>query len=443
MSGRFPGHDDVARLWSGIRAGASGITRFTDAELRAAGVPEDVLADPDYVKAGGVLDGVDRFDADFFGVNPKEAQVLDPQHRLFLEHCWEALEDAGCDPTRFDGLIGVIGGSAWSTYLQNNLAASGVGRSFGEMAVGLANDKDSLTTRAAFLLGLTGPSYAVQSYCSTSLVAVCAAASALAGFEADMVLAGGVHISVPHRVGYLYQEGGIAPPDGECRPFDASGLGSALASGVGVVALRRLEDALAAGDRVYAVIRGWAVNNDGGRKVGFTAPGVQGQAAVISEALAAAGLEPGDIGYVETHGTGTALGDAVELSALQQVFAGESVRIGSVKSNLGHTDRAAGVTNLIKAALVLHRGEIPPTRNFEQPNPQLASGDAELEVVTSLTPWPRTGETVRRVGVSAFGIGGTNAHVVLEEAPLPVEREVAARPELLVWSGRSADAADA
>ncbi|MBW8805286.1 MAG: SDR family NAD(P)-dependent oxidoreductase [Catenulisporales bacterium] len=443
MSGRFPGHADIAELWRGIRAGATGITRFTDAELRAAGVSEDLLADPDYVKAGGVLDGIDRFDADFFGVNPKEAQVLDPQHRLFLEHCWEALEDAGCDPTRFDGLIGVIGGSAWSTYLQNNLAASGVGRSFGEMAVGLANDKDSLTTRAAFLLGLTGPSYAVQSYCSTSLVAVCAAASTLAGFEADLVLAGGVNISVPHRVGYLYQEGGIAPPDGECRPFDAAGLGSALASGVGVVALRRLEDALAAGDRVYAVIRGWAVNNDGGRKVGFTAPGVQGQAAVISEALATAGLEPGDIGYVETHGTGTALGDAVELAALQQVFAGESVRIGSVKSNLGHTDRAAGVTNLIKAALVLHRGEIPPTRNFDRPNPQLATGDAELEVVTSLTPWPRNEEAVRRVGVSAFGIGGTNAHVVLEEAPLAAEREVRARPELLVWSARSAEAADA
>ena len=408
-----------------------------------------LLADPAYVKAAPVVDGIEQFDAGFFGVNPKEAQILDPQHRLFLEHCWEALEDAACDPARFDGLIGVIAGSAWSSYLTNNLEPSGVGQSLGEMAVGLANDRDSLTTRAAHSLGLTGPSYTVQSYCSTSLVAVCAAATALANFEADLMLAGGVALAVPHRVGYLYQPGGINPPDGECRAFDAAGLGSPIGNGVGVVALRRLEDALADGDRVYAVIRGWAVNNDGGRKVGFTAPGVQGQAAVIAEALAAAGLEPADVGYVEAHGTGTALGDAAELAALQQVFDGASLRIGSVKSNLGHLDRAAGVTNLIKGALVLHRGEIPPTRNFTDPNPQLGAGGAELEVVTELTPWPRTPETVRRVGVSAFGIGGTNAHVVLQEAPLPVPATAneahtpEPRPEVLIWSARSAEAADA
>ncbi|MEY9888976.1 acyl transferase domain-containing protein/acyl carrier protein [Catenulispora sp. MAP5-51] len=448
MAGRFPGAADVGALWSGIRAGASGLTRFSDAELRAAGVAEDLLADPAYVKAAPVVDGVEQFDAGFFGVNPKEAQILDPQHRLFLEHCWEALEDAACDPARFEGLIGVIAGCAWSSYLTNNLEPAGVGQSLGEMAVGLANDRDSLTTRVAHALGLTGPSYTVQSYCSTSLVAVCAAATALANFEADMVLAGGVALSVPHRVGYLYQPGGITPPDGECRAFDAAGLGSPIGNGVGVVALRRLEDALADGDRVYAVIRGWAVNNDGGRKVGFTAPGVQGQAAVIAEALAAAGLEPSDVGYVEAHGTGTALGDAAELAALQQVFDGASVRVGSVKSNLGHLDRAAGVTNLIKAALVLHRGEIPPTRNFTDPNPQLGAGGAELEVVTELTPWPRTPETVRRVGVSAFGIGGTNAHVVLQEAPLPTPADPDAdaddqRPEVLMWSARSAEAADA
>ncbi|NAS20976.1 SDR family NAD(P)-dependent oxidoreductase [Herbidospora sp. NEAU-GS84] len=442
MSGRFPGASGVADLWTAIRAGRSGVTRFTDEELRAAGVPEDLLADPGYVKAGAVIDGVELFDAGFFGFSPKEAQILDPQHRLFLEHSWEALEDAGCDPTRFDGAIGVFGGSAWSSYLQNNLVPSEIGAVMGELAVGLANDKDSLTTRVSHTLGLSGPSYSVQSYCSTSLVAICAAASSLAAFESDLALAGGVAVGVPHRVGYLYQQGGIAPPDGECRAFDAGGLGAPLGSGVGVVALRRLEDALADGDQIYAVIRGWAVNNDAGRKVGFTAPGVQGQAAVMAEALAAAGLAPADIDYVEAHGTGTALGDAAELAALQQVFQGRNLLIGSVKPNVGHLDRAAGVTNLIKAALALRHGEIPPTRNLSTPNAQLSAGGARLDVVTGLRAWPREAGRIRRAGVSAFGIGGTNAHVVLEEAP-PVSRPAdTSRPQLLIWSARSAKAAD-
>ncbi|MCP3760506.1 type I polyketide synthase [Streptomyces sp. TBY4] len=443
VAGRFPGAADVAGLWAAIRAGRSGITRFTDEELRAAGVPEEQLADPAYVKAGAVIDGYDRFDAGFFGINPKEAQILDPQHRLFLEHSWHALEDASCDPARFDGTIGVFGGAGLSSYLINNLLPAGVAGEVGEFAVGLANDKDSLPLRVAHTLGLTGPAYGIQSYCSTSLVAVCAAATSLANLECDMALAGGVALGVPHRVGYPYQQGGITPPDGECRAFDASGLGAPLGSGVGVVALRRLEDALADGDRVYAVLRGWAVNNDGGRKVGFTAPGVEGQAAVIAEALAAAGFGPADIDYIEAHGTGTALGDAAEIAALQQVFDGEQLLVGSVKTNVGHLDRAAGVTGLIKAALALHHGEIPPTRNFTTPNPQLAAGGARLTVVTEPHAWPR-GATPRRAGVSAFGIGGTNAHVVLEEAPLPAPAPAAPRPaELLVWSGRSAEAADA
>ncbi|MEV6823973.1 SDR family NAD(P)-dependent oxidoreductase [Amycolatopsis sp. NPDC051102] len=441
MAGRFPGADDVGTLWETVRAGRSGITRFTDEELLAAGVPADRLGDPAYVKAGAVVTGVENFDAGFFGINPKEAQILDPQHRLFLEHSQHALEDAACDPARFDGAIGVFAGCAWSTYLTHNLTPADAAREMGEIAIALGNDKDTLATRVSHTLGLSGPAFSIQSACSTSLVAVCVAASSLANFECDVALAGGVSIGVPHRVGYLYQQGGIAPPDGECRAFDAAGLGAPLGGGVGVVALRRLEDALADGDRVYAVLRGWAVNNDAGRKVGFTAPGVEGQATVIAEALAAAGLEPADIGYVEAHGTGTALGDAAEIAALQQVFAGESVRIGSVKTNVGHLDRAAGVTNLIKAALALHHEEIPPTRNLGTPNPQLTAGTAELTVVTERTPWPRT-DTPRRAGVSAFGIGGTNAHVVLEEAPLQVPT-AATGPELLVWSARSAAAADA
>ncbi|MGX6606765.1 SDR family NAD(P)-dependent oxidoreductase [Micromonosporaceae bacterium Da 78-11] len=442
MSGRFPGAADVAGLWATLRAGQSGMTHFTDEELRAAGVAEELLADPAYVKAGGVVDGIEEFDAGFFGVGPKEAQILDPQQRLFLEHTWQALEDAGCDPSRFGGAIGVFGGSAWSSYLQNNLAPSGIAAAMGDLALGLANDKDSLTTRVAHTLGLTGPSYSVQSYCSTSLVAVCAAATSLAGFECDMALAGGVNVAVPHRVGYLYQEGGIVPPDGECRPFDAAGLGAPVGSGVGVVALRRLEDAQADGDRIYAVIRGWAVNNDGGHKVGFTAPGVRGQAAVIAEALSSANLSAADVDYVEAHGTGTALGDASELAALQQVFHGERCLIGSVKSNVGHLDRAAGVTGLIKASLALRNGEIPPSRNLRDPNRQLRTGEAHLEVVTELRQWPRSSDRVRHAGVSAFGIGGTNAHVVLGEAPLVERPAPAPRPELLVWSARTAAAAD-
>ncbi|TDQ00457.1 type I polyketide synthase [Labedaea rhizosphaerae] len=443
MSGRFPGAPDVAHLWSTIRDGRSGVTRFTDEQLRAAGVSEELLSDPSYVKANPVLDGIEDFDAEFFGVSPKEAQILDPQQRLFLEHSWAALEEAGCDPARFEGAIGVFAGSAWSSYMQNNLMPSGIVSSMGELAVGLANDKDSLTTRVAHALGLTGPSYSVQSYCSTSLVAVCAAATSLANFECDVALAGGVAISVPNKVGYLYQPGGITPPDAECRAFDEAGLGAPMGSGVGVVALRRLEDALADGDRIHAVIRGWAVNNDGGRKVGFTAPGVHGQAGVIAEALASADLTPADIDYVEAHGTGTALGDAVEIAALHQVFQHQSVKIGSVKTNVGHLDRAAGVTNLIKAVLSLGNEEIPPTRNFGTPNRQLAAGDAQLEVVTELTPWPRSEDHVRRAGVSSFGIGGTNAHVVVEEPPRASRPEPSPRPELLIWSARSEQAADA
>ncbi|HET8643093.1 MAG TPA: SDR family oxidoreductase [Pseudonocardiaceae bacterium] len=443
MSGRFPGASGVAELWANIRAGRSTITRFTDDELRAAGVSDELLADPAYVKASPCIDGIDQFDAGFFGFSPKEAQILDPQHRLFLEHTWEALEDAGCDPTRFDGAIGVFGGSAMSHYLTNNLVPAGMVDAMGQLALGLANDKDSLTTRVSHTLGLSGPSYGVQSYCSTSLVAVCAAATSLANFECDLALAGGVAINVPQRVGYLYQQGGISPPDGECRPFDAAGLGAPLGSGVAVVALRRLEDAIADGDQIYAVIRGWAVNNDAGRKVGFTAPGVQGQAAVVSEALAAAGLSPSDIDYVEAHGTGTALGDASELAALQQVFRGLSCLIGSVKSNFGHLDRAAGATNLIKAALSLQFDEIPPSLHLATPNTQLGTGDAKLEVVTELRRWPRRDGRVRRAGVSAFGVGGTNAHVVLEEAPAVARQEVPARAELLVWSARTAAAAEA
>ncbi|NJQ15279.1 type I polyketide synthase [Streptomyces bohaiensis] len=448
MAGRFPGSAEVRDLWRSLRAGGLGISRFDEAELRANGVPDSLLADPAYVRAGSVLEGIDLFDAGFFGYTPREAQLLDPQQRLFLETCWHALEDAAADPARFDGSIGVVAGSALSSYLLHNLAVHpAVLETAGEVAIAIANDKDSLATRTAHVLDLTGPCYSVQSYCSTSLVAVSAACSTLVSGEADMMLAGGVTVSVPHRVGYLHQEAGMTSPDGLCRPFDASAQGTPVGSGVGVVALKRLEDAEADGDRIYAVIRGWAVNNDGADKVGFTAPGVRGQAAVVSEALASAGLGPADIDYVETHGTATPLGDAAEISSLQRVFdvpAVDRCLIGSAKSNLGHLDRAAGVTGLIKTVLSLHREEIPPTLHFERPSPQLERSGEKLGVVTSLTPWPRRPERIRRAGVSAFGMGGTNAHVVLEEAAPADDREERLPPraqQLLVWSARSEDAA--
>ncbi|WP_433697158.1 SDR family NAD(P)-dependent oxidoreductase [Nocardiopsis sp. CA-288880] len=443
MSGRFPGAAGTGELWDLLVRGRSGITRFTDDELRDAGVPERLIADPAYVGAGAVLDGIDLFDPGFFGLAGKEAQLLDPQQRLFLECSWEALEDAGCAPTRFEGLIGVFGGTAWSTYLTNNLLPNqALVSSTGELTVGLANEKDSLTTRVSHVLGLEGPSLGIQSYCSTSLVAVATAAASLAGEECDLALAGGASVQVPHRVGYLYQEGGMTSPDGRCAAFDESALGTPVGSGVAVVALRRLEDAVRDGDRVYSVIRGWAVNNDAGRKAGFTAPGVGGQAAVVAEALASAGLAAADIDYVEAHGTGTALGDAAELAALQKVFDGQTCLIGSVKTNVGHLDRAAGATGLVKASLSLFHETIPATLNFREPNRQLSLGGADLHVVTEQRAWARS-DRPRRAGVSAFGIGGTNAHVVLEEAPR-AERESAGGTgvEILVWSGRSARAAD-
>jgi acyl transferase domain-containing protein len=445
MSGHFPGARTAAELWDNLRAGRDGMTRFDEGELLAAGVPRELLADPNYVRVGAVLDGFDEFDAGAFGYSAAEARLMDPQQRFFLEHCWRTLEDAGHDPARFDGAIGAFGGSALSPYLLNNVSRrQDVLAAVGEVAVGLANDKDSLTTRVAHVLGLTGPCFAVQSYCSTSLVAVCVAATSLANAECDLALAGGVSVQVPHRVGYMYQDGGMTSPDGRCRAFDAAAQGTPVGSGVAIVALRRLSDALEQGDQIYAVIRGWAVGNDGGHKAGFTAPRVHGQAAVVAEALASAGLAAADIDYVECHGTGTALGDAAELAALQQVFPpGSRCAIGSVKSNVGHLDRAAGTTGLIKTALALRYEEIPATLHFAEPNPQLLQGGQALEVVAEARTWPR-GPRPRRAGVSAFGIGGTNAHVVLEEAP-PVRRPAGRRirpHQLLIWSARTSAAAD-
>ena len=450
MAGRFPGANDVRTYWRNLCEGKDGIARFTRDELRLAGATEAALADPALVPAGGTIEDYDKFDAEFFGFTPRVAEVLDPQHRLFLECAWEALENAGVEPARFAGSIGVFAGTGLSTYLLYNLATNPkLLENVGLYQVCIANDKDALTQQLAYKLDLRGPAITVQTACSTGLVAVQQACLNLLNFQCDLALAGGVSVKVPHRSGYLYQEGGISSPDGRCRPFDAKAQGTVPGSGCGIVVLKRLEDA--ADDDVIAVIRGAAVNNDGSGKVGFTAPALEGQAQVIALAQAAAGVAPDSIGFIEAHGPATPLGDPIEVAALTRVFRAQTPRrgfcaLGSVKSNVGHLDAAAGVAGLIKAALAVRAGKIPPTLHFETPNPKLALAESPFFVNTGLIDWPAApggGAAPRRAGVSSFGIGGTNAHVVLEEAPARAASAIPAAPQWLLVSARTAPALDA
>jgi acyl transferase domain-containing protein/acyl carrier protein len=442
LAGRFPGAADVAAFWRNLCAGVESIRFFSREELRAAGVPPKVLDDPNYVRANGALDGADLFDADFFGMTPREAESLDPQHRLFLECAWTALEQAGYDPETVSGRIGVYAGAGASSYLVANLLGNPEFlASMSDLQLLMGNNKDFLPTRVSYKLNLKGPSFNVSSACSTSLVAIHLACQGLLDYHCDLALAGGAGIQLPQDQGYLYTEGGVASPDGHCRAFDARAGGTVNGNGVGAVLLRRLEDALAAGDTIYAVIAGSAVNNDGAAKVGYTAPSVSGQAAVIAEALALAGFPPDTVGYVETHGTGTALGDPIEIEALTQAFRsggtqGGRCALGSVKTNLGHLDEAAGIAGFIKAVLAVRHGMIPPSLHFERPNPRIDFAAGPFFVNAELRPWP-AGAQPRRAGVSSFGIGGTNAHVVLEQAP-PEPESAPSRPDqLLVWSART------
>ena len=444
---RFPGADGPERFWQNLREGIDSVSFFSDAELAAAGVPEALYRQPGYVKAHAVLDAVDRFDAGFFGSAPREAEVMDPQQRLFLECAWTALEHAGYDPARLPGAVGVWGGMTLSSYLmalsplKDRLQALGIDTTM--LAVG--NDKDSLASRIAYKLDLRGPAVTVQTACSTSLVAVHMACQSLLAEESDLALAGAVSVTLPMVNGYLYQEGGILSPDGRSRTFDARAAGTVFGCGLGIVVLKRLEDAQADGDTVHAVIKGTAVNNDGASKAGFTAPSVSGQADVIAEALGNAGLAADSIGFVEAHGTATALGDPVEVAALTQAFRRSTERrgfcaLGSVKTNFGHLEVASGIAGLIKAVLAVENAEIPSSLHFETANPQIDFAASPFYVATALTPWP---EGPRRAGVSSFGFGGTNAHVVLEEAPAPAAPAPAAPWQLLVLSARSAAALDA
>ncbi|MET7641793.1 SDR family NAD(P)-dependent oxidoreductase [Streptomyces sp. NPDC005438] len=456
MAGRFPGADTVDALWTQLEQGREGISALTDEELTASGVDPSLLGRDGYVRAKGVLEDGDLFDEGFFGYSPREAELLDPQHRVFLECAWHALESAGVDPERFEGRIGVFAGAGLNTYLLFNLMNNQrVLDTVGMYQVQLASDKDFLATRTAYKLGLKGPAVTVQTACSTSLTAVHLASQSLLNGECDIALAGGVSVTSPLRDGYQYEPGGILSPDGTCRAFGADAAGTVPGNGVGVVALRRLADAREAGDTIDAVVLATAVNNDGSLKAGYTAPSVDGQAEVVAEALELAEVGPETVGYLEAHGTGTALGDPIEIAALTRAFRAGTDQtgycaIGSVKSNVGHLDAAAGVTGLIKAALALRHEAIPPTLHCEKPNPDLELDTSPFYVNSGLRAWPR-GETPRRAGVSSFGIGGTNVHVVLEEAPAepPEEaghhsRDAEATPQLparlLPLSAKSAPA---
>jgi acyl transferase domain-containing protein/thioesterase domain-containing protein len=444
MAGRFPGANNIDEFWENLKNGVESITFFSDEELLSAGIEPTVFNQPNYVKAKGVLDDVAGFDAAFFGFTPKEAEITDPQQRLFLECAWEALENAGYDPKTYSGDIGVYGGiGGFDTYLSKNILTNpDIIETVGTYQATLSNDKDFLCTRTAYKLNLSGPAITMQTGCSTSLVAVIMGCQSLAHYQCDMVLAGGATITMPTKAGYLYQDGMIMSPDGFCRTFDAKAQGTVGGNGAGIVVLKRLEDALTDGDHIYAVIRGSHINNDGTTKINYTAPSVEGQAKVIKEALAIADVAPETITYVEAHGTGTPLGDPIEIAALTQAFGTEHRNycgLGSVKTNVGHLDVAAGVTGLIKVALALKHQLIPPSLHFESPNPKIDFANSPFYVNTQLRDWQTDGFP-RRAGVSAFGIGGTNAHVVLEEAPLEAHSEKSRAWQLLVLSAKTATA---
>ena len=445
MAGRFPLANNVTEFWQRLRDGVECVSFFSEDELINAGVDPAALADSNYIKAKGALADIDLFDAGFFGFSPKEAETMDPQQRFFLECSWEALENAGYDPDRYQEAISVYAGVSLNSYLMLNILSNpGLLDSVGIMQASIRNRTDHLATRVAYKMNLKGPAVTVQTACSTSLVAVHLASQSLLSYQSDIALAGGVSISVPGKSGYTFQEGGIFSVDGHCRAFDEKATGTVVGNGVGVVVLKRLSDAIADGDQIHAVIKGSAINNDGTNKVGYTAPSVDGQSEVIAMAQSIASVEPESISYIETHGTATSLGDPVEIAALTQVFrAGASRKnfcaIGSVKSNIGHLDTAAGVAALIKTTLALKHGAIPPSLHYERPNPQIDFANSPFYVNNKLSEWKRNG-TPRRAGVSSFGIGGTNAHVVLEEAPEQEDSGPSRPSQLLVISARSSTA---
>lgn len=443
LVGRFPGAPDVETLWSNLVEGVESITRFNTEDL--AEVDPETRDHPNYVPTRGIVDDADRFDAPFFGIGPLEAQAMDPQHRVFLELSWAALENAGYDPSRFDGMIGVYAGVGDNHYFTRNVLPNReLVDTVGPMIVGYGNEKDYIATRVSYHLDLTGPSVSANTGCSSSLLSVDHAVKALRLWECDIALAGGVDLHFPQKSGQIYEEGGTFTKDGHCRPFDAEATGTMFCDGAGIVVLRRLEDALEAGDRIYAVVKGVAKNNDGANKVSFLAPSVEGQAQVIALAQAQAQVSADSIGYVEAHGTGTPLGDPIEVEALTKAFRLTTDKrqycwLGSIKGNIGHPTIAAGIAGFMKAALSLDQEVIPGTINFRTPNPKIPFDQSPFRIVSASTPWPRTA-TPRRAAVSSFGFGGTNVHAILEEAPLLPPSDPAVGSQLLALSAKTPEA---
>lgn len=443
MSGKFPGSDSIHDFWNHLCHGTELISSFSEEDLRAAHVPENQIRSQNYVKARGIIRDIELFDADFFGMSAAEVQITDPQHRLFLECAWEALEDAGYPPENYSGSIGVYGGMSMSTYYLNLIHSNQqLKDKIGDYLIHIGNEKDYLTTRVSYKLNLKGPSLAIQTACSTSLVAVCIACNHLLTYQCDMALAGGISLSLPQQQGYVYQEGFIFSPDGHCRPFDASAVGTVPGNGAGIVLLKRLDEAIQDRDHIYAVIRGYGINNDGHEKIGFASPSMQGQSKVIDEALMMSEINPDTISFVEAHGTGTIIGDPIEIDALIRAYRKFTDKksycaIGSVKSNIGHLMDAAGIAGLIKATLGLHYRTVPPTLNFDTPNPHINFVSSPFFVNTAQHKLEDR-SIPHRAGVSSFGIGSTNAHVILEEAPKPLHTQKNPRQcELLIFSART------
>ncbi|MGH8686768.1 MAG: SDR family NAD(P)-dependent oxidoreductase [Burkholderiales bacterium] len=444
MSGRFPGARDIEQFWRNVAEGIESISRLSDHELLESGVPASQLRDPAYVKAAPILDQPGHFDAAFFGYSPKEASTMDPQHRLLLELAHEALEHASCDPERYPGRIGVFTGAALNTYF----TSMGLNRRLAQEYITtlIGNDKDFLSTRISYQLNLRGPSVAVQSACSTSMVAAHLACQSLLSRETDMALAGAVSVRVPNRAGYFCDGAGVVSADGHVRAFDAAANGTVFGSGGGILVLKRLADAIAEGDAIHAVIKGSAVNNDGSAKAGYTAPSVDAQADAVVEALANAGIEADSISYLEAHGSGTPIGDPIEVKALTKAFRTSTQRcgycaIGSVKTNVGHLDAAAAVAGIIKTVLALEQRQLPPSLHFSRANPEIDFAGSPFYVNDRLREW--AGDGPRRAGVMSTGMGGTNAHLILEEAPPRAAPADTRAPQLLVLSAKTETALDA
>ena len=444
---RFPGAGDAGQYWTNLRDGVESITVFTPDELIAAGVPAHVAHDPNFVRANPRVPGYDEFDAGFFGMTPREARMTDPQLRAYLEVAYSAVEDAGYDPYDVPGAMGVFGGVGSLSYGYEHLRT--LKQAANESAIAMANSPDYLATMVSYRFNYTGPSMTVVTACSSSLTAVHLACQSLRLGDCDVALAGGATIETDTLYGYWYVPSGIRSRDGHCRPFDAGANGTVFGAGVGAVVLKRLVDAVADGDHVRAVIRGIGINNDGSQKVSFGAPSVAGQVACIQDAMLAAEVSPDEIGYVEAHGTGTNLGDPIEVAALSQAWAElagkplppASCPIGSVKSNIGHAAQSAGVAGLIKVVLSLENELIPATVNFTSPNPRLELAKTPFRVADTAQRWRRDAARPRLAGLSSLGVGGTNVHMVVAEAPAATPSPERGRPRVVVWSAVTETAA--